>query len=316
MNRPMRHPLNRAIVRLGLPVAVVVSLASAQLWAQVEVVLGGLALKQPAAVSIEMLEKIADRSELIEVNPPRFPLARYRESHLIASRVVTDAGTIEQVILTFADDALVYIEAFGNAAQVFTDGRTGPPQMYMDYAAWPAERLFVNTAADRVWILTEAGVHANLFTWRNPNAHADRSSYAAKPSRRIPEFLEMGATLEDMRPLLRQACSMIREQSLDGSDPNAQLQIDCFGVEYMGFPRKIEARFGNSRLNVVWMLTGQGEEHRVRKALGEQFGDAIFSDERWEIFNQWKVGLRKDKPEVLLMAPEIGLQYKASFFGQ
>jgi len=52
---------------------------------------------------------------------------------------------------------------------------------------------------------------------------------------------------------------------LDDSDPNAQFQIDCFGVEYAGFPRKIEARFGDDRLNTVWILTGSGEEDRLRK---------------------------------------------------
>ena len=84
----------------------------------------------------------------------------------------------------------------------------------------------------------------------------------------------------------------------------------------MGFPRKVEARFGNNILNVVWILTGKGEEDRIRQALIAEFGNPIFVTDEWEIFNDWQVGLRKDKPEVLLMEKSIGLGYKSSYFKQ
>jgi hypothetical protein len=105
-------------------------------------------------------------------------------------------------------------------------------------------------------------------------------------------------------------------EKLDDSDPNAQLQINCFGVDYLGFPRKIEARFGNKKLNVVWILTAKAEEDRIRQALINQYGKPIFVNDDWEIFNNWQVALRKDKPEVLLMEQNIGLEYKSSYFKQ
>jgi hypothetical protein len=138
----------------------------------------------------------------------------------------------------------------------------------------------------------------------------------SEDSNLIPEFIKMGAAIEELRSVFDAKSKFTNTQELDGSDPNAQLQINCFGVDYLGFPRKIEARFGNGILNVVWILTGKGEEDRIRKALIAQFGVPIYTNEDWEIFNNWQVGLRKDKPEVLLMEQSIGLQYKTSYFKQ
>jgi hypothetical protein len=102
---------------------------------------------------------------------------------------------------------------------------------------------------------------------------------------------------------------------LDGSDPHAQIQLDCFGIEFAGFPRKLEARFGDDRLNVLWILTGKGEEDRIRRHLTQAFGKAIYVNNDWEIFKDWQVLLRKDKPEVLLLTPELAKFYKADYFG-
>ena len=40
------------------------------------------------------------------------------------------------------------------------------------------------------------------------------------------------------------------------------------------------------------------------------------SNDEWEIFNNWLVGLRKDKPEILLMEKKIALEYKTRYFKQ
>jgi len=84
----------------------------------------------------------------------------------------------------------------------------------------------------------------------------------------------------------------------------------------LSYWRKIKARFGDNNLNVVWILTGKGEEDSIRKVLMSQFGDPIFVNDEWKIFNNWKVGLRKDKPEVLLIEAKIGLEYKTRCFRQ
>ena len=81
-------------------------------------------------------------------------------------------------------------------------------------------------------------------------------------------------------------------------------QVNCFGIEYAGFPRKIEARFGDNGLELLWILTAKGEEARVAAALQAAYGEPIFESDEWSVFRNWEVSLRKDKPEVLVLSTE------------
>ncbi|MDH3245129.1 MAG: hypothetical protein OEM26_10980 [Saprospiraceae bacterium] len=92
---------------------------------------------------------------------------------------------------------------------------------------------------------------------------------------------------------------------------NGDVQVNCFGVEYAGFPRKIEAQFKDNELALLWILTGKQEEDRVRQALIAAFGDPIYVSENWEAFRNWQVVLRKDKPEVLVSSPKKAMEHKA-----
>lgn len=167
-----------------------------------------------------------------------------------------------------------------------------------------------------MWILNDEAMHVNLFSWENPYLNDNPVTADVNPSGKAPEFIKMGGSLEELKPLIEANSKFNHRQELDGSDPNAQFQIDAFGVDYLGFPRKIEARFGDNNLNVVWILTGKGEEDRIRKALTNHYGQPVFQNEDWEIYDNWQLGLRKDKPEILLLTQEIGLQYKKEYFKQ
>ena len=92
-----------------------------------------------------------------------------------------------------------------------------------------------------------------------------------------------------------------------------QHQLDCYGYEFAGFPRKIEAVFGDGVLQQAWILTGKGEEERVRRALVEAWGEATYIDDDWEIFGDGTVMLRKDKPEVLMLSPGLAPLYRAEY---
>lgn len=89
------------------------------------------------------------------------------------------------------------------------------------------------------------------------------------------------------------------------NQPEVQQQVDCFGFEFAGFPRKIEAVFGDGILEQAWILTGQGEEGRVRDALIAEYGEPTFVNEQWEVFHNKRVMLRKDKPEVLMLSEKL-----------
>lgn len=67
----------------------------------------------------------------------------------------------------------------------------------------------------------------------------------------------MGASLSGFEPLLQEASAFIIKEELDGSDPNAQLQLNCFGPE---------------KLNMDWILTAMAKEDRLRKALAQPCG--------------------------------------------
>ncbi len=285
--------------------------------AQAESIFNGIELNQSFQVVSEKLKDIAESSTLVSKDQPTFPLAKDKEEHLICSQVNTDHGIISKVVFTFADDQLKYIEARGNAVKVLTHKLTDTARTYLNYEVYVAEKLFLKKEADAVWLMTEDAMHINLFAWENPYLNsAIKEETNSKFSKEIPAFLKMGGTLDAIRPLLEANSNFTTTEELDGTDPNAQIQINCFGVDYLGFPRKMEARFGNNMLNVVWILTGNGEEDRIREALIAQYGNPIFVTDEWEIFNHWQVGLRKDKPEVLLMEKNIGLGYKTSYFQQ
>ena len=285
--------------------------------AQIESVFNDIRLNQSFEVVSEKLADIAESSNIVSIDQPSFPLASEKEEHLICSQVNTDHGTINRVVFTFADDKLKYIEARGNAIQVLTYMLTDTARTYLNYDVYVEEKLFLKKEEDAAWVMTEEAMHVNLFAWENPYLNSEIKNEGNPGfSREIPKFIKMGASLDELVPVLEANSDFTSTEELDGTDPNAQLQINCFGVDYLGFPRKIEARFGDNVLNVVWILTGKGEEDRIRQALIAEYGNPIFVTDDWEIFNDWQVGLRKDKPEVLLMEKSIGLGYKTSYFKQ
>ena len=285
--------------------------------AQVESVFNDIRLNQSLQVVTQKLSEISESSTIISIDETNFPLAISKEEHLVCSQVKTDNGIINSVVFTFADDKLKYIEARGNARKTLTRTLTDTTRTYLDYDVYVALKLFLKQKEDAAWILTQEGMHTGLFAWENPYIHLGyKNETKSKSSSQIPIFIKMGASLDELKPVLEANSNFTNTEKLDGTDPNAQTQINCFGVDYLGFPRKIEARFGNNILNVVWLLTGKEEEDRIRKALTNQYGKPIFVNDVWEVFNNWQVALRKDKPEVLLMEKKIGLEYKTSYFKQ
>ena len=285
--------------------------------AQVESVFNDIRMDETLENVLQKVNEVSEDSRLISVEEPSFPLAINKEEHLVCTNIKTNHGIIGKAVFTFADDQLKYIISKGNVYSVFAEKRRDTSMVYMQYEVYPSDKLFLDKKKDLAWILTDESLHPNLFAWINPYLDPDYNPQVkSSGSNDIPSFLKMGASMDDLKPILEENSDFIATQELDGSDPNASMQINCFGVDYLGFPRKIEARFGDNKLNVVWILTGKGEEDRIREALIDQFGQPVFVNEDWEIFNNWQVGLRKDKPEVLLMEKKIGLEYKTSYFKQ
>ena len=278
--------------------------------AQIASIFENFKFGDPISVVQKELGKISDSTRLIEISNPSFPLAKNTEAHLLAHGIKVEGGKLTKAVFTFSDDHLSYIELRGNVSKSIQANRENTSQKFMDYNVFAMDLLFIHSKEDAAWILTPESTHPNLFTWSNPLLLDVNNRVKYNPSAKIPEFVQMGGALESQLEKFKKASKLVQVDELNGSDPNAQVQINAFGIEYAGFPRKFEARFGDDKLNMIWVLTAKGEEDRIRRKLTETFGQSIFSDANWEFFNDWTVGLRKDKPEVLFLTKQLGLQYK------
>ena len=287
------------------------------LTAQADQLFEGVKLGQPLDSVKTSLQSTDSQLYVVEVENPSFPLSKDREEHLICLECESSNGTIKEVAFSFADDRLTLIQAKGNAYKSIIEKRQDTADVYMNYLVYWDDLIVTDKKADMFWILSKEAAHTNLFAWKNPHLPSQGGKEVVyDSSAAVPQFIKMGGNIADLRTLLANASEFTNERELGPGDPNAQIQIDCFGIQYAGFPRKFEARFGDEKLNMVWILTGKGEEDRIRQKLTAVYGEPIYVNEAWEVFEDWQVFLRKDKPEVLLLTAELGAFYKKDYFKQ
>lgn len=280
-------------------------------------ILEDLVLEESLTSAMSKIKAKAGSLRLVEPKILSFPLASEQEVHLVCQDYKIAEGIISEIVFTFADDKLSFIQAHGNVVELIVSQQKDTAQTYLDYLVFWDKLIFAKPVEDKVWILSEAAAHPNLFTWDNPYLPVNGGVEVSYDSSvRIPDYLNPGVPLDSLQPILKSVSKRTQLLELDDSDPNAQLQLDCFGVEYAGFPRKIEARFGNNKLNMVWILTGKGEEARLRQRLIALYGPIIYSNEAWDIFHSWQLHLRKDKPEILVLSKELAEFYKKDYFKQ
>ncbi len=298
----------------SLKVLMLLLLASFTSQSQVSTIFNDAKFNDSLASIQEKLSAISKDIRIVEIAQPNFPLSKKTEEHLIASMVEVEHGIIDKVVFTFSDDKLSYIQAKGNVVKGLTTNIKSEAKTYIGYQVYRSDLLFIDKKNDAAWLLTPESVHLNLFTWDNPYLNSNHKAQITYNSTvKIPSFIKMGGEIDTLTPLLQENSSFIYAEKLEGTDTVTKNQINCFGVEYAGFPRKFEARFENGKLNMLWILTGKGEENRIREKLTEEYGNAIATNDSWEVFNNWTVLLRKDKPEILLLSKELGLVYKKQY---
>ena len=275
---------------------------------------GGLGLGDPIEQARRAATEQCEQRREVEVNPPSFPLARDEEIHLLCRGWKTPGGRVASAAFIFGDGVLAAIEARGGAVAALA-GETSEADSYLHYRVFNDWHGFADPAADAVWILSDGALHLNLFTWSNLLLAGAAEAPAYRQSAVVPSLLDFEAPLEVQLARFEAECPLLEvsrnERIWLPNKPASQAQVNCFGYEYAGFPRKLEAVYGDGRLHVVWILTGKGEEERLRRALGEAFGQPVSVDEKWEVFAGGQVGLRKDKPEVLLLSEEIAPLYRS-----
>lgn len=263
----------------------------------------------------------ADHVEVVPVTPPRHPLASQDETYLVCRDLRTASNdVVATAVYTFADDSLVVVE-------VETEGLSeGAPSEGDSVVSFPPFVVDVSTFTvthledDHAWILSPEAAHAHAFLWSSPDGSGTHDREGG-PDRMddgsamaLPSCLPLGASIDEVAPLLDAACVATMRRDISevwlATEPEQQVQIDAYGVTYAGVPRKAEAVFGDGRLELVWILTGRGEEDRLRRMLTAAFGDPVYVDDDIEAFDGWRVALRKDKPEVLFLSERLIPHYR------
>jgi hypothetical protein len=283
--------------------------------------LPGIVLGSSAEALAAVLEGRCGELRRVDAARPTLPLARISESYLICSGYKGPEGArIEEIAFTFADDSLVIVEAHGGAAEAVARRAGDISWSMIGLDVYRSTSTLVDSANDTAWILSAEALHPHLYIWANPHLPSFSGPVPSyDPSAARPDILEFGGDLEQLSPRLKSACPRTDSDVADPpwlpTEPETQLQINCYGYVFAGFPRKIEAVFGDGRLELAWILTGKGEEGRVRRALIEAFGEPVFVSDVVEAFDDWRVVLRKDKPEVLMVIDELAPVFRREFGG-
>lgn len=263
-------------------------------------------------------QKLAEKCQSLQqiaVPQPSFPFSAKREDYLVCHGMTFNQHTITTVAFTFADNKLAMIDARGGAKTALTKLAKDQQVSHLGFDIHLKERMFFSQNIDSVRIIGADYQQSIIFMWSNP-VFSTKQSHPVNPKLAIstPQVLQFGKTLQNLRPLFEDNCQGVMVKNIEKiwleSKPAKQTQLNCYGIPYAGFIRKAEAVFGDDKLQLVWILTQKPEESRLRALLTERFGQADYIDENWEAFDDWKVALRKDKPEVLILSDQMARIYR------
>ncbi|ASP37365.1 hypothetical protein CHH28_01115 [Bacterioplanes sanyensis] len=230
------------------------------------------------------------------IAPPTFPLANQQQQQLNCAKSKQN----QSITVTVADLRVAHVFvnniSLAELQKTADDGRE-----YLDYLFFDQGGLWFHKHQNSATLISEKGVHPNLFVWQ-PGKNRRISTEQG-----MPKAVDFSLSLTQLMPLYKQHCQPLEVLETDSwldSNPEKQLQINCFNYHYLGFPRKIELIFADNQLALAWILTGEEEEQRVRDQLIHSHGQVRHQNQRWDSFTDKRVYLRKDKPEVLIIAPE------------
>lgn len=254
-----------------------------------------------------LLQQRCEGLERIDVVTPRFPLAAESETHFVCDGLDMATGAhLDRAVFILGDGALVQFNATGGAGAL---AQPGEAQSFRNFTAWPDAGVLIDSASDTVWVLNPDGLHSNLFIWRHPALDGAALPEAQPLSFEMPAEIRLGETLAVLAPEIEAACGFTRTFEDEPGLPTGnttQTQIDCFGYRVAGFDRKIEFVFADGRLALAWILTGVGDEARLRDLLTAQYGEpAAAIPPGLEFFPGDRMALRTDKPEILIASDAV-----------
>ncbi|WP_282161657.1 hypothetical protein [Ulvibacterium marinum] len=302
------HFFLRGLAAIGV---IVLFLSPLDCLGQMDELFGGVKMSDNLETVKEEMEKHCVSVEGISIDTEEisFPLAQFTEQHLICSDCKRyDYYFFDKIVFTFSDGQLSFISAKGDGVSKISD-----IEYYEGYKFYTGkDNMVIHEKENEAFFLTKEGLHTNLFAWKNPYLSTGKVVTKYTASAVVPKVFKFGEAIQELKPRLRGMTTLLDEREF----PNGEIQLNCFGMEYAGFPRKIEAKFNTEgKLSLLWILTAKQEESRLRKALIKAYGNPIFVNKTWEVFHDWQVSLRKDKPEVLVLSKEGVEKHKIQVMG-
>jgi hypothetical protein len=294
-------------VQIHRLVPCLMALAFASGAAAQEIPVAGIAVGQSEQAATAAITSACARVIRIEVANTRFPAATSSEVHLRCDALtLADGRPGGDAMFTFADDKLVLFEARGASANLRPAG--DPAANVAGFEVFLPQQLVIDAPRDRAVVFGAFALAPIALHWKNP---AWSSDHVVAPTGDffLPHEAAFGATRETMTQVLDRSCAVVRGQAIDeiwlATKPARQFQIDCYGYEMAGYPRKFEFVFGDDVLQQMWLLFDEGDIPRLRAFLTGKFGPPIQVDENYEIFDHWRIALRKDVPELRMASDTI-----------
>ncbi|MBX3431283.1 MAG: hypothetical protein KF779_16980 [Hyphomonadaceae bacterium] len=238
----------------------------------------------------------------IAVLNTRFPFASNSEVHLRCRNLTLANGRSGgDAVFTFADESLIMIETHGEPSAIAPD--TAPATTIAEYEVFMPQQILLNRRTRQAWIVATPALASIALSWVNP-AWTDDHPVAPSDPFTMPAQIIFGAALSNIEASLEGVCDLMQIQTIEDiwldTTPTIQQQLDCYGVEIGGYPRKLEFVFGDGQLEQMWVLFGPSDINRLRAALISRYGEPNHVDENYEAFDGWRIALRKDNPEILM----------------
>ena len=272
-----------------------------------EIPVDGVTVGQSEGDAKEAISAACRDVTRIEVDDTRFPEATRSEVHLRCNGLsLADGRPGGDAIFTFADDKLVLFEARGASANLRPPG--DPAANVAGFEVFLPQQLVIDAPRDRAIVFGSFPLAPIALHWNNP---AWLSDQVAAPTGEffLPPEATFGASLEAMTNILDKRCAIARGKPIEevwlATKPAKQFQIDCYGYEVAGYPRKFEFVFGDGVLQQAWLLFDDADIPRLRAFLTAKFGPPLMTDENYEVFDDWRVSLRKDVPEIRMASDAI-----------
>lgn len=132
-----------------------------------------------------------DSVERVEVAETRLPAASTSEVYLKCSGLeLADGARIDAALFTFADDALILLEARGQAAALTPAG--DPMASVAGYDVYERGMIVIRPGEDQAWLLTPASLQTFMMFWENP-VWAVAQPVAPDATFFLPPEIEFGA---------------------------------------------------------------------------------------------------------------------------